>query len=62
MNDPSKFNYVVAYMGGTEDEGVTEDWVPCQTMEEAVKFARDVRQDHQFWKYSICSIIETHES
>jgi len=55
-------NYIVAYMGGAENEGVTEDWVPCQHMEEAVKFARGVRKEHEFWKYSICKILETHES
>jgi len=62
MDDLSKMNYIVAYMGGAENEGVTEDWVPCQHMEEAVRFARGVRKEHEFWKYSICKILETHES
>tara|TARA_R100001510_G_C7636144_1_gene194274 strand:- start:996 stop:1190 length:195 start_codon:yes stop_codon:yes gene_type:complete len=61
-NNPEQFNYIVAYMGGREMEGVTEDWVPCKTMDEVVSTMDDIKETHGFWKLAVCQIIEEYES
>ena len=61
-NNPEQFNYIVAYMGGTEMEGVTEDWVPCKTMDDVVSTMDDIKETHGFWKLAVCQIIEEYES
>ena len=61
-NNPEQFNYIVAYMGGVEMEGVTEDWVPCKTMDEVVETMYDIKARHGFWKLAVCQIIEEYES
>lgn len=58
----SEAKYIVAYMGGTENEGVTEDWVPFTDMIDASNFVSELSDDHGFWKASICEIKETYES
>ena len=49
-------------MGGREMEGVTEDWVPCKTMDEVVSTMDDIKETHGFWKLAVCQIIEEYES
>ena len=58
----SQAKYIVAYMGGTENEGVTEDWVLFDDMIEASNFVGELSETHGFWKASICEIKETYES
>ena len=61
-NNPEEFNYIVAYMGGTAMEGVTEDWVPCKTMDDVVDTMEGIKETHGFWKMAVCQIIEEYES
>lgn len=61
-NNPEDFNYIVAYMGGTEMEGVTEGFFPCKTMDDVVDTMDDIKESHGFWKLAVCQIIEEYES
>ena len=54
--------YIVAYMGGTENEGITDDWVAFDNIIEASNYVQNLGDDHGFWKASICKIEETYES
>lgn len=67
MNDPEKINYIVAYMCGDnptpEDSGgIREDWLACHTMQECMEELEAISARHDFWKVSICQIIESYES
>jgi hypothetical protein len=67
MNDPDKINYVVAYMCGDEPTaedpgGISEDWLACHTMQECMEELEAISASHDFWKVSICQIIESYES
>ena len=61
-NNPKDFNYIVAYMAGTEIHGITEGFYPCKTLEDVVDAMDDVKKVHGFWKLSVCQIIEEYES
>lgn len=61
-NNPEDFNYIVAYMGGTEMEGVSEAFIPCKTMDDVVDAMDSVKESHGFWKMAVCQIIEEYES
>lgn len=62
MSEGSEFKYIVAYMAGTENEGITEDWTPVESMVEAVRFIGELEMHHDFYKASICEIKESYES
>lgn len=57
-----KFKYIVAYTGGTEMVGVTDDWVPCRNMNEVLDTMNGIKKEHGFWKMAVCQIIQEHES
>jgi hypothetical protein len=56
----SELRYIVAYMGGKEEEGIEENWIPFDNLVDAVDCVQSM--DHDFWKASICQIVETYES
>jgi len=58
----SDSRYIVTYMGGKEDEGISENWIPFDNLVDAVDCVQSLENDHDFWKASICQIIETYES
>ena len=58
----SDAKYIVAYIGGRENEGIAEDWVPFEDMIDASNFVSQLGVTHGFWKASICEIKETYES
>ncbi len=62
MSEENQSKYIVAYMAGTENEGVTEDWEPVETMADAVWFINEMQKNHDFWKASICEIKDTYEN
>jgi len=63
MIDPNQMNYVVVYLAGEPYVGMTQDWVPCTTMEDAVTQMQEIREEYpKLWKVSICKILETHEN
>ena len=57
-----KMKYVTVYMKGVSYEGIEEGWVPFENLREATRFIDEVKKDSEFWKVSICKILESYEN
>ena len=53
--------YVVSYIAGNEDEGVSSDWIPCHDMTDAVEQKYKIQRQHGFSTVTISKIIERHD-
>ncbi len=58
----SEFRYIVAYMGGVSYEGIREAFIPVRNLNEASLAVDKITEEHEFWKVSICQILDTYES
>ena len=61
MTEGRKPRYIVAYLAGHEDQGVTSDWIPCADMAQAVDESRRINRQYGFSTISIGEILEYHD-
>ena len=57
----SKMRYVVAYLAGAEDDGMSSDWIPCYDMTDAVNHKRRIQRQTEFGTVTITKILERHD-
>ena len=57
-----KMRYIVAYIAGHEEQGVSSDWVSCQDMDQAVDVSRKIQRQYGFATISIGEILERHDT
>lgn len=57
-----KMRYIVAYIAGHEEQGVSSDWVPCYDMVQAVDVSRRIQRQYGFATISIGEILERHDT
>jgi hypothetical protein len=53
--------YIVAYVGGTTDEGIHSNWVPFKTRPEADAYVRIIKTTYDFSTISVSEILERHD-
>lgn len=56
-----KMRYVVAYLAGAEDDGMSSDWIPCYDMTDAVNHKRRIQRQTEFGTVTITKILERHD-
>jgi len=61
MKTSNQMQYVVSYIAGNEDEGVSSDWIPCHDMTDAVEHKYKIQKQHGFSTVTISKIIERHD-
>ena len=59
--DDKQMRYVVAYLAGAEDEGMSSDWIPCYAMPDAVNHKRRIPRQTKFGTVTITKILERHD-
>ena len=59
--DDKQMRYVVAYLAGAEDEGMSSDWIPCSDMTDAVNHKRRIQRQTKFGTVTITKILERHD-
>ena len=59
--DDKQMRYVVAYLAGAEDEGMSSDSIPCYDMTDAVYHKRRIQRQTKFGTVTITKILERHD-
>jgi hypothetical protein len=55
------YQYIVAYVAGTTDEGMHSNWVPFRTDTEAESYVRVIKRNYDFSTITVSKILERHD-
>jgi 3,4-dihydroxy-2-butanone 4-phosphate synthase len=57
----SEIKYVICYLAGDHNVGVSSEWVTAHDMEEAMQEVNHIKRDHEFATITIAEIKESYE-
>ena len=57
----SEIKYVICYLAGDHNVGMSSEWVCAHDMEEAMQEVNNIKRDHEFATITIAEIKESYE-
>jgi hypothetical protein len=57
----SQIKYMVCYLAGSENQGITNNWDVAEDMQTAMEKMHELRKEHEFATVTIAEIKECYE-